>query len=150
MKCNILFSSVMWLSDVQQKASRLLILTVLHMFACIQGGRRRWRQSGRRQQPTRYHFYRLQDLPEHYRQWQGRKLHLSMCRKSHPMKTGSVTSLWPTAVATLQGLLSSYYGLQQGQRVHLCWQYCLCNGNMGSVLWICKFMSSFWAWEAVK
>lgn len=40
---------------------------------CVQGGRWRWRQSGRRQQPTRYHLHRLQDVPEHCRQRQGRK-----------------------------------------------------------------------------
>lgn len=41
--------------------------------ASVQGGRRRWRQSGRRQQPTGHHLHRLQDVPEHCRQRQGRK-----------------------------------------------------------------------------
>ncbi len=40
---------------------------------CVQGGRWRWRQSGRWQQPARYHLYRLQDVSEHCGQRQGRK-----------------------------------------------------------------------------
>lgn len=37
-----------------------------------QGGRRRRRQPGRREQPTRHHLHRLQDVSEHRGQRQGR------------------------------------------------------------------------------
>lgn len=43
-----------------------------------QGGRRRRRQPGRRQQPTRHHLHRLQDVSEHRRQRQGRT-HAGIC-----------------------------------------------------------------------
>lgn len=42
------------------------------MRVCLQGGRWRRRQSGRRQQPTRHHLHRFQDVAEHCRQRQGR------------------------------------------------------------------------------
>lgn len=50
----------------------------------VQGGRRRRRQSGRRQQPTGHHLHRLQDVPEHRGQRQGRTCtHIHTHRHPH-------------------------------------------------------------------